>query len=89
MLTESLCAFDIRADFMPKLSKKELKEIYRALGLITYMGVSVIVSVGLGILIGWLLDPWLGPPPWRLMVFTILGIIAAIKSMYSMAKRVM
>jgi len=74
---------------MPKLTKKELREIYRALALITQMGVSVVVSVGLGIFVGWLLDRWLGTTPWLLLVFTILGIIAAIKSMYSMAKRVM
>jgi len=74
---------------MPKLSKKELREIYRALALITTMGISVVASVGLGIFIGWLLDRWLGTTPWLILVFTLLGIAAAIKSMYSMAKRVM
>ena len=74
---------------MPKLTKKELKEIYRALALITTMGVSVVVSIGLGIFFGWLLDNWLGTTPWLVLVFTLLGAAAAIKSMYSMAKRVM
>jgi len=74
---------------MPKLSKKELREIYKALALITTMGISVVVSVGLGIFIGWLLDRWLGTTPWLILVFTLLGVAAAIKSMYSMAKRVM
>ena len=73
---------------MPKLTKKELKEIYRAFALITYLGVSVIICIGMGILIGWLLDRWLGTTPWLILVFTVLGIIAAIKSMYTMAKRV-
>jgi len=73
---------------MPKLTKKELRQIYKALALITYMGVSVVISVGLGIFIGWLLDRWLGTTPWFMLIFTILGIIAAIKSMYTMAKRV-
>ena len=76
-------------DFMPNLTKKEIKQIYRALALITYMGVSVVICVGMGIFVGWLLDRWLGTTPWFMLVFTILGIIAAIKSMYSMAKRVM
>ena len=77
------------ADFMPKLTKKELKEIYRALALITTMGISVVLCVGFGIFIGWLLDRWLGTTPWLILVFTLIGIMAAIKSMYSMAKRVM
>ena len=81
------CCFVHGVDFMPDLSKKERKSIYRAFALITYMGVSVVSCVGLGILIGWLLDGWLGTTPWLLMVFTVLGIIAAIKAMYDMAKR--
>ena len=92
MLTKSLCMVSYSclkwADFMPKLTKKELRQIYKALALITYMGVSVVISVGLGIFIGWLLDRWLGTTPWFMLIFTILGIIAAIKSMYTMAKRV-
>jgi len=74
---------------MPKLTKKEVKEIYRALALITTMGISVVICVGLGILIGWLLDRWLDTTPWLILVFTLLGIMAAVKSMYNMAKRVM
>jgi len=74
---------------MPKLTKKELKEIYRALGLITSMGVTVVICIGLSLLLGWLLDGWLGTTPWLILVFTLLGISAAIKAMYTMAKRVM
>ena len=74
---------------VPKLTKKERKSILRAFALITYMGVSVVICVGLGIFIGWLLDRWLGTTPWLLMVFSVLGIFAAIKAMYDMAKRAM
>ena len=74
---------------MPGLTKKELKEIYRALALITTMGISVVICVGMGIFLGWQLDRWLGTTPWLVLVFTLLGLIAAIKSMYHMAKRVM
>ena len=75
------------SDTMPKLTKKEIKEIGRAFALITYMGVSVVICVGLGIFVGWLLDRWLGTSPWLLLVFTLLGIFAAIKAMHDMAKR--
>jgi len=74
---------------LPKLTKKERKSIFRAFALITYMGVSVVICVGVGIFVGWLLDRWLGTGPWLLMVFSVLGIFAAIKAMYDMAKRAM
>ena len=73
---------------MPKLSKQELRAIYRALALITVMGFSVVICIGLSVFIGWLLDRWLGTTPWLILVFSILGCIAAIKVMYDMAKRV-
>ena len=73
---------------MPKLTKQELKAIYRALGLITVMGVTVVACIGLGIFLGWALDNWLGTTPWLQLVFSILGCVAAIKAIYDMAKRV-
>ena len=79
--------FSFGAGFMPKLTKKELRSLGRAFALVTYLGVSVVASIGLGILIGWLLDRWLGTTPWLLLVFTVLGMLAAIKAMYDMAKR--
>jgi len=73
---------------MPGLSKKELKSIFRAMSLITTLGVSIVACVGLGIFLGWLLDNWLGTSPWLIMFFTVLGCIAAFKNMYDMLKRV-
>ena len=73
---------------MPKLTNQERKAIYRALGLITQMGVCAAMCVGMGIFIGWFLDRWLGTTPWLIMLFTLLGCFAAIKTMYDMAKRV-
>ena len=86
LMRESLFS-GYEADMLPKLTKKEHKSIYRAFALITCMGVSVVICLGLGIFIGWLLDRWLGTTPWLLLVFTLLGILAAVKSMYNMAKR--
>jgi len=73
---------------MPKLTKKEMRAIYRALGLITCMGVTVVACIGFGLLIGWVLDGWLGSTPWMQLVFTLLSIIAAIKAIYDMAIKV-
>ena len=73
---------------MPKLSKEELKAIYRALSLITTMGVSIASCVGLGVFFGWLLDRWLGTSPWLILVFSLLGVAAAFKTMFELFKRI-
>ena len=73
---------------MPKLTKEELKAIYRALSLITTMGVSIASCVGLGVFFGWLLDRWLGTSPWLILVFSLLGVAAAFKTIFELFKRI-
>jgi len=73
---------------MPKLTKEELKAIYRALSLITTMGVTIVSCVGLGVFFGWLLDQWLGTSPWLILVFSLLGVGAAFKMIFELFKRI-
>jgi len=72
---------------MPKLSKEERKSILRAMSLLMHLSISIVVCVGLSIFIGRTLDNWLNTTPWLLLVFVFLGVIAAFKLMYDMAKR--
>jgi len=72
---------------MPKLTKAEMRSIFRAMSLITSLGFSMVGCVGLGIFLGWVLDRWLGTSPWLILVFTFLGAVAAFKTMYEMCKR--
>jgi len=60
----------------------------QALALLTQIGFTIVACVAIGIFLGWLLDRWLGTEPWLLMVFTLLGIVAAIKSIIEFAKKV-
>ena len=78
-----------RGEYMPKLTKKELKSIFRAMSLITALGVSMVACIALGIFIGWLLDRWFGTSPWLILIFSILGAVAAFKTMYEMCKHTM
>ena len=72
---------------MPKLTKKERKEIIRAMGLMTQIGLTIIVCVALGIFLGRFLDDTLGTSPWLLLVFTLLGCASAVKAMVDLAKK--
>jgi len=73
---------------MKKLSKKETRAILQAMSLITTMGISIVVCVGMGVFVGWLLDGWLNTSPWLIFVFTLLGVVAAFKTMFELFKRI-
>jgi len=59
----------------------------RALSLLSHVAVTIIACVAVGILLGWFLDNLLGTSPWMIIVFTFLGIIAAFKSIFDIAKK--
>ena len=74
---------------MPKLTKKELRAIGRAMSLITTLGLTMVACIGLSLYVGWLLDRWLGTSPWLILIFAFLGAAGAFKSMYVLCKNTM
>jgi len=73
---------------MSRDDKGGAKEFARALSVLSQIGITIISCIGVGIFIGWLLDNWLGTAPWLLLVFTLLGIAAAFKSIFDFAKKI-
>ena len=72
-----------------KLSKKQRKEVMRAVSQMTQIAVTVIACVVIGVFLGSFLDRLFGTSPWLLIVFSLLGVGAAFKSLYDLHKRFM
>ena len=62
--------------------------IMQALAFLSQIGITIVVCVAIGIFLGGLLDKWLGTSPWLLIIFILIGIGAAIKSIVDFAKRI-
>ena len=73
---------------MQNHKKTDANEFARALSMLSQVGISIITCVGVGIGLGWFLDRLLNTTPWLLLVFTIFGIVAAIKSIFEFAKKI-
>ena len=72
-----------------KLSKKQRKEVMGAVSQVTQIAVTVIACVVIGVFLGVFLDNLLGTAPWLIIVFSLLGVGAAFKSLYDLHKRFM
>ena len=72
---------------IPKITKKQRREILRAMSIFSQIGIVMIVCVLLGVLIGRYLDSALGTTPWLLLLFSFLGAGAAFKSLFDISKR--
>lgn len=63
------------------------KEVFRSLSLITQLGVSIMVPVFMCIVIGVLIDKYLGTE--TVLIFLFLGICAGVRNAYILATGVL
>ena len=57
----------------------------RAMGIAMRLSATLLVAVGIGALMGWLIDSWLGTAPFGLVVFFLLGFASGIAQIMRMA----
>ncbi|MGI6425227.1 MAG: AtpZ/AtpI family protein [Tepidanaerobacteraceae bacterium] len=62
------------------------RETLRALAYFSQIGITMAASVLVGVLMGKYLDTLLGTSPWLVLIFSLLGVGAAIKAMFNIPK---
>ena len=68
--------------------KDHMEEHYSQAQLAWRMVIEMVAGLGIGFGIGYGLDAVLGTQPWMMLVFTILGLIAGVKTMIASAREV-
>ena len=63
------------------------KEIFRNLAMVSSMGISVVLAIGIGVWFGLTLDSWLDTKPWFFYIFLFIGIAAGFKNIFVIAGR--
>jgi F0F1-type ATP synthase assembly protein I len=63
------------------------KDLLRSLAMVSSMGISVALAIGIGVWFGLTLDRWLGTRPWFFYIFLLIGIAAGFKNIYVIAGR--
>lgn len=66
---------------------RDTKDLFRSLALVSSMGISVVLAIGIGVWFGLTLDRWLGTKPWFFYIFLLIGIAAGFKNIYVIAGR--
>lgn len=62
------------------------KEIMKALGLITQLGLAMLMPILLCVLLGAFLDNLFSSSPVCLIIFVIMGVMASFRSLYMITK---
>jgi len=67
--------------------KKGNRELWQLMGSASIMGLHMVSGILVGLVIGLLLDRWLGTKPLFFFIFLIVGIIAGFKNVYEEARK--
>ena len=78
-----------------KIEKSKLKENSLSdsnkkgtfMGIAFKLGTELVASVGVGTIIGFILDNWFGTKPWLIIIFFFLGATAGMLNVIRAAKR--
>lgn len=57
------------------------------MAMVSSMGISVVLAIGIGVWFGLALDRWLGTAPWFFYIFLLIGIGAGFKNIFVIAGR--
>ena len=63
------------------------RDLLKTLGVVSSMGISVVVAIVIGIFVGRQLDKWLGTEPWFFFIFLFFGIAACFRNIYIITNR--
>ena len=66
--------------------EEDRKKLYRQFARVSAIGLEMGLSVAIGLAIGYFLDRYFHTKPWFTIIFLILGIVAAFRSLFSLAK---
>lgn len=67
---------------------EEKKKLFRILGNLSTIGLTMAISIAIGALLGHWLDGKFGTEPWLFLVFLGFGIAAAFKNLYTMYHKI-
>jgi len=59
----------------------------RKLAELSSIGLLLPSSIIVGLVFGYFLDRWLGTAPWLLLVFTVLGVVSGLLSLFRALKK--
>jgi len=68
--------------------EEDKRKFYRLFARASAIGLEMGLSVAIGLAIGYFLDRYLNTKPWLTLIFLILGIAAAFRGLFSMAKEI-
>ncbi len=66
---------------------EEKRQLFKSLGFLSSIGISLVISMLIGLAMGFYLDQWLDTRPMFTLIMLLIGIIAGFRSVYILTTR--
>ncbi|MDD2556911.1 MAG: AtpZ/AtpI family protein [Desulfuromonadaceae bacterium] len=66
---------------------EDRRELFKSLGFLSSVGISMVASILIGMAMGYYLDIWLGTTPWMLLIFLGFGIVSGFRNIFILTRR--
>ena len=66
---------------------EDKRELFKSLGFLSSVGISMVASTFIGLAMGFYLDKWLGTNPWMTLIFLGFGIVSGFRNIYILTER--
>jgi ATP synthase protein I len=66
---------------------EDKRQLFRSLGFLSGIGISMVAASFIGLYIGITLDGWLDTKPWMTVIWLVVGIVAGFRNIFIMTRR--
>ena len=66
---------------------EDKRQLFKSLGFLSSVGISLVVSILIGLAMGYYLDRWLDTSPIFTLIMLVMGIISGFRNVYILTKR--
>ena len=66
---------------------EERQQLFKTLGFLSSVGISMVAATFIGLAMGYYLDKWLGTAPWLTLIFLLFGIISGFRNIFILTQR--
>jgi ATP synthase protein I len=68
-------------------TKENRRELFKSIGFLSGVGISMVAATFIGLAMGYYLDRWLETAPWFTLTFLLIGIISGFRNVYILTAR--
>lgn len=66
---------------------EDRRQLYKSLGFLSSVGISMVASTFIGLAMGYYLDEWLNTSPWMTLIFLGFGIVSGFRNIFILTER--